>query len=100
MKKEAVLPITPFETYLEKTQHGTEVHYEYEKYELLSGNDNGEATYFLIDYHTGLTYHVDYQTAEQFLDLYENGNKKTLLDAMTSRITSDSSHSYSQKALQ
>lgn len=95
MSKEAVLTIAPFETYLEKTQHGTEVYYEYEKYELLSGNHEGELTYFLIDYHTGLTYHVDQATAQHFLSLYASRNEERLLDEMTSRITSNTKHSYS-----
>lgn len=95
MNKEAALAIAPFETYLEKTQHGTEVYYEYKKYELLSGNHEGEETYFLIDYHTGLTYHVDQATAEQFLTLYASRNEDKLLEEMTSRITPNTKHSYS-----
>lgn len=88
MIKKAVFTIAPFETYLEKTQHGTEVYYEYEKYELLSGNHNGEKAYFLIDYHTGLTYQVDHTTADQLLELHRSGNESSLLHEMTSRITS------------
>lgn len=95
MKKEAVFTIAPFETYLEKTQHGTTVYYEYEKYELLSGNHNGEETYFMIDYHTGLTYHVDGASAKRFLDLYETGQEQELLEGMVARITPHTTHSYS-----
>ncbi len=95
MKKEAVFTIAPFETYLEKTQNGTEVYYEYEKYELLSGNHNGEETYFMIDYHTGLTYHVDKHSADRFLALYESGNVQSLLEEMVSRITPSTTHTYS-----
>lgn len=79
-------PVTPFETYLEMTQYGTEVHFEYDKYELLSGTLEDGKMYFLIDYNTGLTYEVDESTAFHFVQLHEQGNGKQLLEAIKPRL--------------
>ncbi len=79
-------PVTPFETYLEMTQYGTEVHFEYDKYELLSGTVEDGKMYFLIDYNTGLTYEVEESTALHFVQLNEQGNGKQLVETITPRL--------------
>ncbi|MDQ0482161.1 hypothetical protein [Guptibacillus hwajinpoensis] len=95
MNKVKAFPITPFETYLEMTQYGTEVHFEHDKYELLSGVYEDGKMYFLIDYHTGLTYEVEQKIAENLLDLYAEDKGDELVKEITPRLHSSSSLSYS-----
>ncbi|WP_226654266.1 hypothetical protein [Pseudalkalibacillus hwajinpoensis] len=87
-------PVTPFETYLEMTQYGTEVHFEYDKYELLSGTTEDGKMYFLIDYHTGLTYEVEESTAVNLLQLNEQGKGKQLVETILPRLRPTTSLSH------
>ncbi|WP_347548288.1 hypothetical protein ABFG93_12110 [Pseudalkalibacillus hwajinpoensis] len=95
MNSQKAFPITPFETYLEMTQYGTEVHFEYDKYELLSGTLENGRMYFLIDYHTGLTYEVEQKIADLLLELYAKGKGDKLVQEITPRLAPFSSLSYS-----
>lgn len=79
-------PVTPFETYLEMTQYGTEVHFEHDKYELLSGTTEDGKLYFLIDYHTGLTYEVAESMSITLLQLNEQGKGKQLVETILPRL--------------
>ncbi|MGA9289403.1 MAG: hypothetical protein WBV93_13780 [Anaerobacillus sp.] len=87
-------PVTPFETYLEMTQYGTEVHFEYDKYELLSGTVEDGKMYFLIDYNTGLTYEVEENTALTLLQLNEQGKGEELAHEITPRLRPSTSLSH------
>jgi hypothetical protein len=87
-------PVTPFETYLEMTQYGTEVHFEYDKYELLSGTVEDGKMYFLIDYNTGLTYEVEGSMAVTLLQLMEQGKGKQLVETITPRLRPTTSFSH------
>lgn len=86
MSKLEVFPVTPFETYLEMTQYGTEVHFEYDKYELLSGTVEDGKMYFLIDYNTGLTYEVEENIAHTLLQLNELGKGDHLIQEIRPRL--------------
>ncbi len=94
MNKLEGFPVTPFETYLEMTQYGTEVHFEYDKYELLSGTVEDGKMYFLIDYNTGLTYEVEANTALTLLQLNEQGKGDELAREITPRLRPSTSLSH------
>ncbi|MGB8000841.1 MAG: hypothetical protein WCF60_12235 [Anaerobacillus sp.] len=94
MNKLEAFPVTPFETYLEMTQYGTEVHFEYDKYELLSGTVEDGKMYFLIDYNTGLTYEVEENIALTLLQLNEQGKGDELTHEITPRLHPSTSLSH------